>query len=199
MERASRRLKLVWVGLMSAAPRWPPKSTMRGSHERLHSARLMSMLTTRTPACMSVSTSCRRKWRNGDNSNWSSDAPGRVAGDRGVPDRDDHAPERGDDRDPGRGPVSRGADMSGRIALPLDIKTETRVRLRLAVPGRTLREATVSLKPGVTYSLEDVFSGGETPTPSPSPTPGVEISGDGDTAIVTGVVSGDGDTIVIGG
>lgn len=97
------------------------------------------------------------------------------------------------------GPVSRGADMSGRIALPLDIKTETRVHLRLAVPGRTLREATVSLKPGITYSLESVFSGVETPVPSPSPTPGVEISGDGDTAIVTGVVSGDGDTIVIGG
>lgn len=97
------------------------------------------------------------------------------------------------------GPVSRGADMSGRIALPLDIKTETRVRLRLAVPGRTLREATVSLKPGVTYSLEDVFSGGETLTPSPSPTPGVEISGDGDTVTIPGVVSGDGDTITIGG
>lgn len=97
------------------------------------------------------------------------------------------------------GPVSRGADMSGRIALPLDIKTETRVRLRLAIPGRTLREATVVLKPGVTYSLESVFSGVETPVPSPSPTPGVEISGDGDTAIVTGIVSGDGDTIVIGG
>lgn len=97
------------------------------------------------------------------------------------------------------GPVSRGADMSGRIALPLDIKTETRVRLRLATPGRTLREATVTLTPGVVYSLENVFSGVETPVPSPSPTPGVEISGDGDTAIVTGVVSGDGDTIVIGG
>lgn len=97
------------------------------------------------------------------------------------------------------GPVSRGADMSGRIALPLGIKTETRVHLRLAVHGRTLREATVVLKPGVTYSLESVFSGLETPVPSPSPTPGVEISGDGDTAIVTGVVSGDGDTIVIGG
>jgi len=97
------------------------------------------------------------------------------------------------------GPVSRGADLSGRIALPLDIKTETRVRLRLAIPGRTLREATVSLKPGVTYSIEGVFSGGETPVPSPSPTPGVEVSGDGDTAIVTGVVSGDGDTIMIGG
>lgn len=97
------------------------------------------------------------------------------------------------------GPVSRGADMSGRIALPLDIKTETRVRLRLAIPGRTLREATVVLKPSVTYSLESVFSGVETPVPSPSPTPGVEISGDGDTAIVTGIVSGDGDTIVIGG
>lgn len=97
------------------------------------------------------------------------------------------------------GPVSRGADLSGRIALPLDIKTETRVRIRLAVPGRTLREATVSLKPGVTYSLESVFSGEETPTPSPSPTPGVEISGDGDTATISGVVSGDGDTIMIGG
>lgn len=96
-------------------------------------------------------------------------------------------------------PVARGADMSGRIALPLDIKTETRVRLRLAIPGRTLREATVTLKPGALYSLEDVFSGGETPMPSPSPTPGVEISDDGDTATVTGVVSGDGDTITIGG
>lgn len=97
------------------------------------------------------------------------------------------------------GPVSRGADLSGRIALPLDIKTETRVRLRLAVPGRTLREATVVLKPGALYSLESVFSGGETPAPSPSPTPGVEISGDGDTATIPGVVSGDGDTITIGG
>lgn len=97
------------------------------------------------------------------------------------------------------GPVSRGSDMSGRIALPLDIKSETRVRLRLAIPGRTLREATVTLKPGLVYSLESVFSGGETPTPSPSPTPGVEISGDGDTATIPGVVSGDGDTITIGG
>lgn len=97
------------------------------------------------------------------------------------------------------GPVSRGADMSGRITLPLDIKTETRVRLRLAIPGRTLREATVTLKPGVVYSLESAFSGAETPTPSPAPTPGVEISGDGDTATIPGVVSGDGDTITIGG
>ena len=97
------------------------------------------------------------------------------------------------------GPVSRGADLSGRIALPLDIKTETRVRLRLAIPGRTLREATVTLKPGVAYTLESVFSGEETPIPSPSPTPGVEISGDGDTATIPGVVSGDGDTITIGG
>lgn len=97
------------------------------------------------------------------------------------------------------GPVSRGADLSGRIALPLDIKTETRVHLRLAIPGRTLREATVSLKPGITYSLESVFSGVETPVPSPSPTPGVEISGDGDTVTIPGVVSGDGDTITIGG
>nr|DAX81516.1 MAG TPA: hypothetical protein [Caudoviricetes sp.] len=97
------------------------------------------------------------------------------------------------------GPVSRGADMSGRIALPLDIKAETRVRLRLAIPGRTLREATVTIKPGLVYSLEGVFSGGETLTPSPSPTPGVEISGDGDTVTIPGVVSGDGDTITIGG
>lgn len=97
------------------------------------------------------------------------------------------------------GPVSRGADMSGRITLPLDTKTETRVRLRLAIPGRTLREVTVTLKPGVVYSLEGVFSGDQTPMPSPSPTPGVEISGDGDTATVPGVVSGDGDTITIGG
>lgn len=97
------------------------------------------------------------------------------------------------------GPVSRGADMSGRIALPLDIKTETRVRLRLAVPGRTLREATVTLKPGVVYSLESVFSGDQIPTPSPSPGPGVEISDDGDTATIPGAVSGDGDTITIGG
>lgn len=96
-------------------------------------------------------------------------------------------------------PVSRGADLSGRITLPLDIKTETRVRLRLAIPGRTLREATVTLKPGVVYSLESAFSGAETPTPSPAPTPGVEISGDGDTATIPGVVSGDGDTITIGG
>lgn len=97
------------------------------------------------------------------------------------------------------GPVTRGSDMSGRIALPLDIKTETRVRLRLATPGRTLREATVTLKPGVVYSLESVFSGGETPVPSPSPTPGVEISGDGDTVTIPGVVSDGGDTITIGG
>lgn len=97
------------------------------------------------------------------------------------------------------GPVSRGADMSGRIVLPLDIKAETQVRLRLAVPGRTLREATVTLKPGVVYSLESVFSGAETPAPSPYPTPGVKISDDGDTATIPGVVSGDGDTITIGG
>ena len=97
------------------------------------------------------------------------------------------------------GPVERGADMSGRITLPLDIQTETRVRLRLAIPGRTLREATVTLKPGLVYSLESVFSGEQIPTPSPSPTPGAEISDDGETATVTGVVSGDGDTITIGG
>lgn len=97
------------------------------------------------------------------------------------------------------GPVSRGADVSGRIALSLDIKAETRVRLRLAVPGRTLREATVVLKPGVVYSLEDVFSGDQIPTPSSSPVPGVEISGDGDTATFQGTISSDGDTITIGG
>lgn len=97
------------------------------------------------------------------------------------------------------GPVSRGADLSGRIALPLDIKSETRVHLRLAIPGRTLREATVTLKPGLVYSLESVFSGDQIPTPSPSPTSGVEISGDGDTVTIPGVVSGDGDTITIGG
>lgn len=97
------------------------------------------------------------------------------------------------------GPVSRSADMRGRIALPLDIKSEARMRLRLAVPGRTLREATVTLKPGVVYSLESVLSGDQIPTPSPSPTPGVEISGDGDPATISGVVSGDGDTITIGG
>lgn len=97
------------------------------------------------------------------------------------------------------GPVSRGADLSGRIALPLDIKSETRVHLRLTIPGRTLREATVTLKPGLVYSLESVFSGDQIPTPSPSPTPGVEISGDGDTVTIPGVVSGDGDTITIGG
>lgn len=96
------------------------------------------------------------------------------------------------------GPVSRGANAGGMIALPLDIKSETRVRLRLAVPGRTLREATVTLKPGAIYSLDSAFAGDQTPTPSPSPTPGVEISGDGDTATIPGVVSGDGDTITIG-
>ena len=95
------------------------------------------------------------------------------------------------------GPVARGADMAGRITLPLDIKSETQVRLRLAVPGRTLREATVVLKPGVVYSIESVFSGDQIPTPSP--VPGVEISGDGDTATIPGAVSGDGDTITIGG
>ena len=97
------------------------------------------------------------------------------------------------------GPVSKAANLEGQITLPLEIKAPAEVHLRLAIPGRTLRETTVTLKPGVVYSLENVFSGEETPVPSPSPTPGVEISGDGDTAIVTGVVSGDGDTIEIGG
>ena len=97
------------------------------------------------------------------------------------------------------GPVSKAANLEGQITLPLEIKAPAEVHLRLAIPGRTLREATVTLKPGVVYSLENVFSGEETPTPSPSPTPGVEISGDGNTVNIPGVVSGDGDTITIGG
>ena len=97
------------------------------------------------------------------------------------------------------GPVSRGADMKGLIALPLGIKSEVRVHLRLAVPGRTLREATVTLKPDAVYSLASVFSGAQVPEPSQSPTPGVEISVDGDTAAITGIVSGDGDTVAVTG
>lgn len=82
------------------------------------------------------------------------------------------------------GPVARQADMRGQIVLPLDIRAETQVHLRLAIPGRTLREATVSLRPGVAYELAQIFSGAASPTPSPAPVPGtggVEIAGDGDT------------------
>lgn len=99
------------------------------------------------------------------------------------------------------GPVSRQADVRGQIVLPLDIRAETQVHLRLAIPGRTLREATVSLRPGVAYDLGQLFSGAPSPAPSPAPVPGtggVELSGDGDTLTLTGTVSGDGDTIEIG-
>lgn len=99
------------------------------------------------------------------------------------------------------GPVARQADVRGQIVLPLDIRTETQVHLRLAIPGRTLREATVTLRPGVAYDLAQIFSGAASPTPSPAPVPGtggVEISGDGDTLTLTGTLSGDGDTLEIG-
>lgn len=99
------------------------------------------------------------------------------------------------------GPVARQADMRGQIVLPLDIRTETQVHLRLAIPGRTLREATVTLRPGVAYDLAQIFSGASSPTPSPAPVPGtggVEISGDGDTLTLNGALSGDGDTLEIG-
>lgn len=99
------------------------------------------------------------------------------------------------------GPVARQADMRGQIVLPLDIRTETQVQLRLAIPGRTLREATVSLRPGVAYDLAQIFSGAASPTPSPTPVPGtggVEIAGDGDTLTLNGKLSGDGDTLEIG-
>ena len=99
------------------------------------------------------------------------------------------------------GPVARQADVRGQIVLPLDIRTEAQVHLRLAIPGRTLREATVSLRPGVAYSLAQLFSGSTSTTPAPAPVPGpggVEISGDGDTLTLTGTLSGDGDTIEIG-
>ena len=94
------------------------------------------------------------------------------------------------------GPVSRPADLQGQIMLPLDLKVETEVRLRLATPGRTVREATVRLRPGVIYTLETVFSGEGTPTPTP---PGAELSGDGDTVTIDGTVSPDGETFEIGG
>lgn len=99
------------------------------------------------------------------------------------------------------GPVARQADVRGQIALPLDIRTETQVHLRLAIPGRTLREATVSLRPSVAYDLAQIFSGAASPTPAPAPVPGtggVEVSGDGDTLTLNGTVSGDGDTLEIG-
>lgn len=99
------------------------------------------------------------------------------------------------------GPVARQADVQGQIVLPLDIRTETQVHLRLAIPGRTLREATVSLRPGVAYDLAQIFSGSTSPTPAPAPVPGtggVEISGDGDTLTLNGTLSGDGDTLEIG-
>ena len=99
------------------------------------------------------------------------------------------------------GPVARQADMRGQIVLPLDIRAETQVHLRLAIPGRTLREATVSLRPGVAYDLAQIFSGAPSPTPAPAPVPGtggVEISGDGDTLTLNGKLSGDGDTLEIG-
>lgn len=99
------------------------------------------------------------------------------------------------------GPVARQADVRGQIVLPLDIRAETQVHLRLAIQGRTLREATVSLRPGVAYELAQIFSGAASPTPSPAPVPGaggVEIAGDGDTLTLNGALSGDGDTLEIG-
>lgn len=99
------------------------------------------------------------------------------------------------------GPVARQGDVRGQIVLPLDIRTETQVHLRLAIPGRTLREATVSLRPSVAYDLAQIFSGAASPTPAPAPVPGtggVEVSGDGDTLTLNGTVSGDGDTLEIG-
>lgn len=99
------------------------------------------------------------------------------------------------------GPMARQADVRGQIVLPLDIRAETQVHLRLAIPGRTLREATVTLRPGVAYDLAQIFSGAPSPTPSPAPVPGtggVEIAGDGDTLTLNGTLSGDGDTLEIG-
>lgn len=99
------------------------------------------------------------------------------------------------------GPVARQADVRGQIVLPLDIRTETQVHLRLAIPGRTLREATVTLRPSVAYDLAQIFSGATSPTPAPAPVPGtggVEIAGDGDTLTLNGKISGDGDTLEIG-
>lgn len=98
------------------------------------------------------------------------------------------------------GPVSRAANPRGQIMLPLDLTAPTQVHLRLSVPGRTLREATVTLNPGMAYTLDSVFSGEATPTPAPQTgTPDVHVDSDGDTAAISGVVSDDGDTITIGG
>lgn len=99
------------------------------------------------------------------------------------------------------GPVARQADVRGQIVLPLDIRAETQVHLRLAIPGRTLREATVTLRPSVAYDLAQIFSGATSPTPAPAPVPGtggVEIAGDGDTLTLNGKLSGDGGTLEIG-
>ena len=99
------------------------------------------------------------------------------------------------------GPVARQADVRGQIVLPLDIRAETQVHLRLAIPGRTLREATVMLRPGVAYDLAQIFSGATSPAPAPAPVPGtggVEVTGDGDTLTLNGTLSGDGDTLEIG-
>lgn len=99
------------------------------------------------------------------------------------------------------GPVARQADVRGQIVLPLDIRAETQVHLRLAIPGRTLHEATVTLRPSVAYDLAQIFSGATSPTPAPAPVPGtggVEIAGDGDTLTLNGKISGDGDTLEIG-
>lgn len=99
------------------------------------------------------------------------------------------------------GPVARQADVRGQIALPFDIRTETQAGLGLVIPGGELREATVSLRPGVAYDLAQIFSGSTSPTPSPAPVPGtsgVEIAGDGDTLTLNGTLSGDGDTLEIG-
>lgn len=99
------------------------------------------------------------------------------------------------------GPVARQADVRGQIVLPLDIRAETQVHLRLAIPGRTLREATVTLRPSVAYDLAQIFSGATSPTPAPAPVPGtggIEIAGDGDTLTLNGKLSGDGDTLEIG-
>lgn len=99
------------------------------------------------------------------------------------------------------GPVARQADVRGQIVLPLDIRAETQMHLRLAIPGRTLSEATVTLRPSVAYDLAQIFSGASSPTPAPAPVPGtggVEIAGDGDTLTLNGKISGDGDTLEIG-
>lgn len=99
------------------------------------------------------------------------------------------------------GPVARQADVRGQIVLPLDIRAETQVHLRLAIPGRTLREATVMLRPGAAYDLAQIFSGATSPAPAPAPVPGtggVEVTGDGDTLTLNGTLSGDGDTLEIG-